>query len=106
MIIGSRALIKNIERVLEVLGNSREMVVTLVSDAAELGGEWDQEISTDLVDVSHRIEELIDDVNIILAEARIVQMRTREDEASISDEDEELNKFEAERIKEELEEKR
>lgn len=106
MSMESDALIKNLEKLMENLRTSMEMSEVLSADSAELGGEWEQEVSTDLTEITHLIDGLIEDLSNIIGEAKSVRERTREDEEGNTEEDEELDKFEAEHIQEELQEKR
>ncbi|UCH57797.1 MAG: hypothetical protein JSV18_02515 [Candidatus Bathyarchaeota archaeon] len=90
----SDALIKNLEKLMENLRISMEMSEVLSADSAELGGEWEQEVSTDLTEITHLIDGLIEDLSNIIGEAKSVRERTREDEEGNTEEDEELDKFE------------
>jgi hypothetical protein len=59
--------------------------------------EWDLEIVNEISDLSQRVEELIDDLNVIIEEARANLERSIEDDESFDeDEDEEEDEDEDE----------
>lgn len=64
-----KALLKKMENLLKALEKAREMTDVVGADAMELGGEWDQEISSDLLELSSKIGEVIDEYRDILEEA-------------------------------------
>jgi len=64
-----KALLKKMENLLKALEKAREMTDVVSADAMELGGVWDQEISSDLLELSPKIGEAIDEYRNILEEA-------------------------------------
>ena len=64
-----KALIKKMENLLKTLEKAREMTDVISADAMELGGAWDQEISSDLLELSSKIGEVMDEYREILEEA-------------------------------------
>ena len=67
-----RALLKKLGTLMKTLEKAKEMTDIIGVDAMELGGEWEQEISTDILDLSSKIGEIIDDfINLIDEAAEI-----------------------------------
>lgn len=64
-----KALLKKMENLLKTLEKAREMTDVIGADAMELGGEWDQEISTELLEISSKIGEVIDDFSNLIEDA-------------------------------------
>ena len=64
-----KALLKKMENLLKALEKAREMTDVVSADAMELGGAWDQEIASDLLELSSKIGEAIDEYRNILEEA-------------------------------------
>jgi len=55
-----KALLKKLGTLMKTLEKAKEMTDIIGVDAMELGGEWEQEISTDILDLSSKIGEIID----------------------------------------------
>ena len=83
------ALVNNMEKLQETMGKVQDMANVLLTDAAELGGEWEQEISADLMDLSSRLSDLFEEYNNLVEEAKKIQAGTVEEEESYDDTDEE-----------------
>ncbi len=67
-----KALLTKLGNLMKTLEKAKEMTDIIGVDAMELGGEWEQEISTDILDLSSKIGEIIDDfINIIDEAAEI-----------------------------------
>jgi len=64
-----KALLKKMENLLKAFEKAREMTDVVSADAMELGGAWDQEIASDLLELSSKIGEAIDEYRNILEEA-------------------------------------
>ena len=64
-----KALLKKLGTLMKTLEKAKEMTDIIGVDAMELGGEWDQEISTDILDLSSKIGEIIDDFSNLIDEA-------------------------------------
>ena len=64
-----KALLKKMENLLKALEKAREMTDVVSADAMELGGAWDQEIASDLLELSSKIGEVTDEYRNILEEA-------------------------------------
>ena len=64
-----KALLKKMENLLKALEKAREMIDVVSADAMELGGAWDQEIASDLLELSSKIGEVTDEYRNILEEA-------------------------------------
>ncbi|MGD2142337.1 MAG: hypothetical protein PVH79_02525 [Candidatus Bathyarchaeota archaeon] len=68
---------------LKVFGEVLEGVRVLAADSSDLGGEWKAEISVDLLEVVSRLEGIVEDLDMVLAEAVSVRERMEEDEAAV-----------------------
>ncbi len=67
-----KALLKKLGTLMKTLEKAKEMTDIIGVDAMELGGEWEQEISTDILDLSSKIGEIIDEfINLIEEAAEI-----------------------------------
>jgi len=67
-----KALLTKLGNLMKTLAKAKEMTDIIGVDAMELGGEWEQEISTDILDLSSKIGEIIDDfINLIDEAAEI-----------------------------------
>jgi len=67
-----KALLTKLGNLMKTLEKAKEMTDIIGVDAMELGGEWEQEISTDILDLSSKIGEIIDDfINLIDEAAEI-----------------------------------
>ena len=64
-----KALLKKMENLLKALEKARELTDVVSADAMDLGGAWDQEISSDLLELSSKIGEVMDEYREILEEA-------------------------------------
>ena len=64
-----KALLKKMENLLKAFEKAREMTDVVSADAMELGGAWDQEIASDLLELSSKIGEVTDEYRNILEEA-------------------------------------
>ncbi|MBL7167137.1 hypothetical protein ISS40_00535 [Candidatus Bathyarchaeota archaeon] len=80
-------IVNTLEKILELIGGSKEQMDALIVDAADMSEEWDLEIINDLVDVSQRVEELIEDITAIHEEAKANLERALEDEESLDEDD-------------------
>ena len=83
-------LISNMEKLHEVLERVKEMANALLADTVELGGEWEQEISTDLMDFAGRLGDIADEYNNLLDDARAISEGSVDEEDSYEDLDEEM----------------
>ena len=67
-----KALLTKLGNLMKTLEKAKEMTDIIGVDAMELGGEWEQEISTDILELSSKIGEIIDDfINLIDEAAEI-----------------------------------
>ena len=90
-------LVNSLESILGLIESSKEQMEALLVDAADMSEEWDLEIVNEISDLSQRVEELIDDLNVIIEEARANLERSIEDDESFDeDEDEEEDEDEDE----------
>ena len=64
-----KALLKKLGTLMKTLEKAKEMTDIIGVDAMERGGEWEQEISTDILDLSSKIGEIIDDFSNLVDEA-------------------------------------
>jgi len=64
-----KALLKKLGTLMKTLEKAKEMTDIIGVDAMELGGEWEQEISTDILDLSSKIGEIIDVFSNLIDEA-------------------------------------
>lgn len=80
-------IVNTLEKILELIGGSKEQMDALIVDAADMSEEWDLEIINDLVDVSQRVEELIEDITAIHEEAKANLEKALEDEESLDEDD-------------------
>ncbi len=90
------------------LENSWEKAVEAAERAAELSGEWEQEIATDMDGYVVRISDLIDDLDDIIEEGKSLweDWELHEGALRATGGDEERGKWDAEHIQEEMREDR
>ena len=69
-----KALLTKLGNLMKTLEKAKEMTDIIGVDAMELGGEWEQEISTDVLDLSSKIGEIIDDFINLIDEAAEISM--------------------------------
>lgn len=84
-------IVNTLEKILELIRGSKEQMDALIVDAADMSEEWDLEIINDLVDVSQRVEELIEDITAIHEEAKANLERALEDEESLDEDDDDID---------------
>lgn len=65
--------IKHIEELLEIVKKSREKAGECSRFVQDLGGEFEQEISTDLEDFEMRLQEIWSDLDTVLGEAKTLK---------------------------------
>jgi Sec-independent protein translocase protein TatA len=89
------------------LGDAHAKAQEASEEADRFGGEWQQELSTDLDDVTVRIRDLISDLETIMREGRtllddydVEEKRLREGKS-----DEELAHEEVEKVQDDIEER-
>ena len=80
-------IVNNLDRILELIGGSKEQMDALIVDAADMSEEWDLEIINDLADISQRVEELIEDITAIHEEAKANLERALEEKESLDEDD-------------------
>ncbi len=92
------------ERIRSSLERSREETEEASTNAASLGGEWEQETSRDLDGIAVRIRDIVSDLDDIIDEAK-----TMRDDSGVMEEimeeitdDEEMDKIESEPLKDEV----
>jgi ABC-type transporter Mla subunit MlaD len=83
------ALVSSLESIVELIERSKEQMDAIIVDAADVSEEWDIEIVNEIADISQRVEEIIEDLNVILEEARANLERALEDDESFDDEEDE-----------------
>jgi hypothetical protein len=64
--------IKRLLMLREKIDSSRKDSMKASFDAADFGSEWDQEISEDLLSLSAKIENLVEDLDAIISEAKSI----------------------------------
>lgn len=69
-----KVLLTKLGNLMKTLEKAKEMTDIIGVDAMELGGEWEQEISTDVLDLSSKIGEIIDDFINLIDEAAEISM--------------------------------
>ena len=80
-------LVNRLATIQELIGGSKEQMDALIVDAADMSEEWDLEIINDLADISQRVEELIEEIAAIHAEAKANLERPLEDEEPLDEDD-------------------
>jgi len=80
-------IVNTLEKILELIGGSKEQMDALIVDAADMSEEWDLEIINDLVDVSPRVKVLIEDITAIHEEVKANLEKALEDEESLDEDD-------------------
>ena len=80
-------IVNSLDRILELIGGSKEQMDALIVDAADMSEEWDLEIINDLADISQRVEELIEDITAIHEEAKANLERALEEKESLDEDD-------------------
>ena len=75
------ALVKKMEKLLDTLEKVQETANILITDAAELGGEWEQEIATEIMDFTGRFTDIIDEYTNLVEEARSISEDSEENDA-------------------------
>jgi hypothetical protein len=83
------ALINKMEKLQETLERVQEMANIILGDSVELGGEWEQEISADLMDFTGRLNEIFEEYSNLVEEAKTIREGSAEEEESYDDTDEE-----------------
>jgi len=84
-------LVNRLATIQELIEGSKEQMDALIVDAADMSEEWDLEIINDLVDISQRVEELIEELAAIHEEAKANLERALEEEEPLDEDDEDLD---------------
>ncbi len=84
-------LANSLERILELIKGSKEQMDALIVDAVDMSAEWDPETLNDLADVSQHVEELIEEITAIHEEAKANLERASDEEASLDEDDDDLD---------------
>lgn len=96
----------SLEQLKKLLENAHEKAGTASMQGVELGGEFEQETSTDLDGLQVAIQGLMDDLDSIIVEAKTLweDFDEMEDSLRAGIDDEENYKLDAEHIQEEMRE--
>lgn len=84
-------IVNRLEGILELIGDSKEQMDSLIVDAADMSEEWDLEIINDLAEISQSVEELIEELTAIHEEAKANLERVLEEEEDSLDEDDDID---------------
>ena len=84
-------IVNRLESILELIGDSKEQMDALIVDSADMSEEWDLEIINDIVEISQRVEELIEELTNIHEEAVANLEREIEEEEESMDEDDDID---------------